>query len=443
MNWNTHTTALAPLVALLIAACGVSRLFASENWIELPTELKIGGVSVSIRAPLGLQYRPGETFPLEIQIGNPGAALDAELMAIEGGSADRENWAERGLPPAAIHLPPGTSRFTLPMRAPGVAANVALILRGSSRGGAKAELFRASLARVLRPLPSGGRVIVVCGGGIAPRGPRDEAVRVDPQDLFAEDWMWESVDWVIANDAAIKSAPPEARESLRRWLLGGGRLFLGSREAFAAALSLRLLPLDANLEIGADLNWWQKNAGLKEEDILASKNFRPVYARMRNGFGQIVFLFPGSNAADANGAEVFNRADLQRRRIALPDARVEPDRFTAFAPAAPSAPRRGYVMLWSALGALILCAVLLFAHSARTKIEAFLTPVVALAILVAMLSNIFSETGFDGLAHRLGAAFGGWRGDRARRMGAARSLPPAVRNLRARTARRNARAALR
>src|SRR5579862_639750 len=380
---------LVPLLATLISIFAPA--FAGENFIPLPTELRVSSVSVSMRAPLGLRYRPGEAFPLELHIDNLASAMDAELLAIEsGGTSDAGDWAERAVLPSPLTLPQGKSQFMLPMRAPAVSASIVLVLRGASNGGGRAELFRASLSRVLRPLNGGGRVILVCGSGAAPRGPEDQAAQLSARELPAESWMWESVDWVVLNDASIKDARAESRDALRRWLLGGGRIFLGSRDAFSAALAAHLLPLETTSDIGSDMNWWRKNTGLTGDDVLAaSKNFRPVYARLKMGFGQIVFLFPGSDATDADGAAVFNRPDLQRHRAELPDARIQPDRFGAFVPAAPSAARRGAVMLWAGIGALILCAALIYAHTSRSKLEAALLPFGAGALLVALIAHGF------------------------------------------------------
>jgi hypothetical protein len=211
--------------------------------------------------------------------------------------------------------------------------------------------------------------------------------QLSTRELPTEGWMWESIDWVVLNDASIKDAPPEVRDALRLWLHGGGRLFLGTREAFGAVLAAKLLPLEFNDTVGSDVQWWEQHAGMKPEDVLASKNFRPVYARLRAGFGQIVFLFPGSDADDVDGAAVFNRPDLQRARPALPDARVDSDRFSAFVPALPSAHRRRLVMLWSALGGLILCAALVYAHTSRSRLEAVLLPLGAGALLAALIAN--------------------------------------------------------
>ncbi len=376
------------LLPTLLSVPAVS--FASENIRELPTELKLSSVGVSIRAPLGFRYRPGELFPLEFQISNPGAAMDVEIQAIEGGGKGNE-WAERGRVPSPVTLANGTSRFQLPMRAPGVSAAIELVIRGGASGSGKAELYRANLSRVLQPLPSGGRVVVFCGGGLAKEWAQDQAARLAPNELLADDWMWESVDWLVLNDASIASAPSEALGAMRRWLIGGGRVFLRSSDALGAALKLRLLPFEATGDIPSALKWWQKNAGLKDEDVLASKNFRPVYARLRNGFGQIVFLFPGSQLGDADEAAVFNRPDVQRLRQALPDSRVQPGRFAAFVPSSPGESQRHAVMLWSMIEALIVCVALFFARTSRSKIETALVPLGAGALLVALLANGFQQ----------------------------------------------------
>ena len=150
-----------------------------------------------------------------------------------------------------------------------------------------------------------------------------------------------------------------------------------------------MLPLNPKSDVRAEVSWWQKNANFTNEDVLASKNFRPVYARLKQGFGQIAFLFPGSQPADADEAAVFNRPDLQRHRNALPDQRIQPERFNAFAPSSAAESKRRTVMLWATLGALIFCAGLFYARASRTKIEAALVPVGAGALLMMLLGNGF------------------------------------------------------
>jgi len=100
----------------------------------------------------------------------------------------------------------------------------------------------------------------------------------------------------VLNDASIKEAKPSARAALGGWLAGGGRIFLGSAEALSAAHGLGLLPLKTDVPYEAEVTWWEKQAGLRKENILAEKNFRPVFAWLNEGFGKVVFLFPGANA---------------------------------------------------------------------------------------------------------------------------------------------------
>lgn len=384
---------MCQLFTVVLALAGAAAAsFAAERFRPLNTELKVGSVSVAIRAPLGFRYRPGETFPLEIHVTNPGSALNAEIVSVESGAdSTGAAWAERGAFGEERVLPSGTSRYLLPMRAPGVSATVDLIIHGSVDGGGKAELFRASLSRELHPLPAGGRIVVFCSGGAATVWAQDQAARLNSEELPQEDWMWEGVDWLVLSDASILSARPEALDALRRWLLGGGRVLLRSHDALSAALSIKLLPFEALNDIPADVNWWQKNAGLRNDDVLVSKNFRPVYARLKHGFGQIIFLFPGSQPSTADEAAVFNRPDLQRHRAQRPDARVQPERFAAFAPSETSDPQRRTVMLWALAGALILCIALLFARTSRSRFETALIPIGVCALLFAVLANGFPQ----------------------------------------------------
>jgi len=112
---------------------------------------------------------------------------------------------------------------------------------------------------------------------------------------------------------------------------------------------------------------------------------------LKHGLGQVVFLFPGSQVGDADEAVVFNRPELQRRRAALPDQRVQPDLFGGFVPAAASAARRSSVMIWAALGGLIFCMGVFFARKSRSKIEALVLPLVALALMTALVANGFKQ----------------------------------------------------
>lgn len=375
----------------LLLAFGFAPVHGAENNVALQTELKVQSVGVAVHAPLNWHYRPGQLFPLEFFVDNPGAPVQAEIELTEGGTSG--SLAER-TSSGPISLPSGRSRQLLSARASPLTTGLVLRIRSVTEGGGSAELFRAPLGRLLSPLPQNGRIILVCsnsgaGNLSAPHGPDDSAAQLSARDLPPEAWMWESIDWLVLGDGAIKDAPASARAALKSWLLGGGRIFLGSREALAAAHVAGLLPIPADKQIDSSVTWWDKNAGLKKANVLAAKNFRPVYARLNSGFGTIVFLFPGSEPSDADGAAVFNRPDLQRPHSLLPDARIQPARFGAFATGAPSAARGNAVLLWSALGALLLCAALFYAHSSKSRLESAILPFCAAALLAALLANGF------------------------------------------------------
>lgn len=382
----------AARLPIFLIAYFARAIFCAENPIALQTELKLQSVGVAVRAPLGWRYHPGELFPLEVFIDNPGPPVRGAVELTEGAAGGSDGFAERAVLPGPVVFPSGRSRHVLSVRAGPVSSG--LLLRIQSKpadesGGS--ELFRVPLSRLSTPLPVGGRMIVQCGGAFssAPRGPDDVVAQISARELPDEAWMWEGVDWLVLNDASIKEARPEAREALTGWLLGGGRIFLGSREALAAGHALNLLPLPADMPLESGTAWWEKNAGLQHSDILAEKNFRPVYARVKMGFGQVVFLFPGAESADANGAAVFNRADLQRPHLKVPDERVQPERFEMFAPDSLNRTRALGVMFWSLVGALLFCAALFYAQSSKSWVEAALTPFAAGGLAIALLANGF------------------------------------------------------
>ncbi len=372
-------------VTALAISCGC----AAENPIPLQTELKVQSVGAAVRAPLGWQYRPGELIPLDVFVDNPGAAMSAEIALTEGNASG--GFAERTAP--VVTLPAGKSRHVLSARTSPLAPALGLSIHSHSDGGGSAELFRASLSPLLAPLPAGGRLILVCSsvpaGRFLPHGPNDSSPHCAGKDLPAEAWMWESVDWLVLNDGTIKEAPMPARLALNLWLEGGGRIFLGSAEALAAAHGLGLLPLNAETPLEAEVSWWEKNAGLRKGNVLAEKNFRPVFAWLNKGLGKVVFLFPGANANDADGAAVFNRAELQRPRSGAPDVRVDPERYEMFSPAAASSGRRNAVLLWAGLGAVLLCAALFFSHSSKSRFEAVILPFGVALLLAALIANGF------------------------------------------------------
>jgi len=404
--------ALASAVLLLCAWAG-NQLRAGE--VILPTELKVSGPTVSISAPLGWRYRPGAAFPLQVRVNNPGPAFRGELAITEGGGGQRCGFF------GGLDFPENTTRaFALPVRAPAVSANLELAIRelnaGSTGGDARGTTgvspvpassgrgasvgplrFQASLVRVLKPLAPESRIILSCGTQTPLSfGPQEEVAQLSARDFPAERWWYENVDLIVLGDGSFKSTTPAARQALRSWLLGGGRLLITSPDDLSAGIAAGLLPLDTQAGAGivpAERSWWEEHAGLKAGGILAQKNNRPVYIALHLGFGEIVLLFPGTSAEDARefGAAVVNHPVLQRTRDRFPDMRVQPDRYSFFAPGATSPALRSAAARWILLGAIAFCLGLALACSSRSRLMAAGWPLVVAALLGVLLARWFPE----------------------------------------------------
>jgi len=358
--------------------------------LPLQTELKTSGPRVSIRLPLGQRYRPGMAVPVEVRVNNPGQAFTAEIFFIEG---EGDDGVRSGIFDALTFAPQTTRVFTLPVRLPPVTPQVTLHIRSRDASGAIGpQLFRASLAKTLKPLPPESRVVLYCASVGAP-GWMSDTARISGADLPSEAWMYESVDLVVLGDGALRDATPAAKEALKQWLAGGGRLFVASAEALSPAVSAGLLPLaaDAQGQIGSDRAWWERHAGLTKKDVLSESNNRPVYVALRLGFGRIVCLFPGTSNDDARrfGAQIANHPLLERPRTLLPDARVQPERYNAFVFGGVDGARRGTAGLWALLGGVALCAGLLLGRASRSVWMALGWPFAIAALLGVMLAQWF------------------------------------------------------
>lgn len=374
--------------ALVLARAGAAD--APRDVLPLQTELKTSGPRVSIRLPLGARYRPGAAVPVEVRVNNPGAAFSAEVFFVEG---DGDEGVRSGIFDALTFAPQTTRVFTLPVRLPPVTPQVTLHIRArDASGGIGPQLFRASLAKTLKPLPPESRVVLYCAAVGAP-GWMSDTVRISGADLPAEAWMYESVDLVVLGDGALRDATPAAKAALKQWLAGGGRLFVASNEALAPAVAAELLPFaaDEQGQIGSDRAWWEKRAGLTAKDVLSESNNRPVYVALRLGFGRIICLFPGTSNDDARrfGAQIANHSLLERPRMLLPDARVQPDRYNAFVFGGVDGARRGTAGLWAILGGVALCAGLLLGRASRSVWMALGWPLAIAALLGVMLAQWF------------------------------------------------------
>jgi hypothetical protein len=377
------------LVRWLLCFAAVLSLRAAAVEVPLATELKVSGPAVTIRAPLGLRYRPGYALPLQVQVYNPGPAFTGALYVVEGDDGPRCGFLE------GLNFPERTARaVTLPVRAPAVTATLALILREGGAATAGPLRFQASLARVLKPLAPDAQVIISCGGALPLSfGPQQEVVPLDARDLPAEDWMYEPLDLIVLGDGSCREAPPAAQQALRRWVASGGRLLAASSDALAFAAAGGFLPLDtaAAGTIGADRAWWEQHAGLTPRNILFEKQNRPLYVHFPLGLGHVVLLFPATSAEDARefGARAVNHPVLRRARTPVADLRIQPDRFAAFTGGVATTAARQQAGRWTLLGALALCVSLALAYTSRQRLTAAGWPVVVLALLAVLLAKWF------------------------------------------------------
>jgi hypothetical protein len=353
---------------------------------QLPTELKVSGPLVYFRAPFGRRYRPGCAFPLEIRVYNPGQAFSGEVCLCE----DPDDDAARSGSFKRVQFGSREWRaFTLAARAPAVSADLHVVVREYENGGAVGRVcYRGILSDYLTPLPANARNILFCGrGGGMQLGDLSKIQQVAARDFPQEAWMYESLDLVVLSDASFAAAPEAAKLALRRWLLGGGRLFVTSVEALQPALEAGLLPVR---EARAERDWWLKTAGLRPADIVVENGPRLVYVRLFSGLGSAVIPVPGSNPETDAASKAFSSAALQNTAERHPDERLQSERFKAFTYRSSSPARGKGAITWFALGALMFCLIMVLCLGSRSKIETLGLPVALLALLAVMLAHFFS-----------------------------------------------------
>jgi hypothetical protein len=379
-----------PNWGLFIIFLLASHLFAAE-WLPLQTELKVSGPQVSYQVPYGLRYRPGYLFPLKIRISNPGEALNAEILIVSDGVGG--GFRSGVFEPRLLEQKSETI-FTLPVRAPGVAANLSLVIRTVVSGSeVRPECFRAKLAQ-LKHEPD-LRVILVCGRNVnfGELGEQNHVAQVSAAELPDEAWRYESVDLVVLSDDSFRSATPKAKAALRQWVLGGGCVFIAQGLDGAIAAGLLPLPGDIKGPVPPARSWWERNAGLRQDQILLEENYRPLYGCLDLGWGKSVFIFPTrEERAREYGAEIFPKIlKLLPARESRLDLRVQRERFAPFAAEALNPESTGRALLWIGLGAAMFCVVLILSYSSRSRVEALGLPLSLVALLAVMLARFFPE----------------------------------------------------
>ena len=376
-----------PLILVLLSGCIYSTHASNTNERLLHTSLKFNGPIVHVRAPLGFRYRPGYAIPVQITVSNDGSQpnFNADITILEGlsGADEIRTTLVRNM------TVDNNTRQTpyVPVRAPDGAANLTLLIRESGAGEETRSLrFQASLQDIFKPLDTNARLILAYGK-IPPR----DVIYMTPKEFPDETWMYESADLVVLGDDSFnKDASPNAKQALRKWLLGGGRVLLASQIALRAGIDCGLLPIAPGTNYGSGVKWWEQNAGLKDADIVKSKEHHNIYGQLRMGLGRVAFLFPGACLEDAQsnyGLELFESMAL--KRINSIDFRVQAGRLGAFACDTSNAGRRTTCMLWMVAGAVMFCLALALSLTSRSRWEVAGLPFAVTALLSVLLANWF------------------------------------------------------
>jgi hypothetical protein len=382
---------------LCILSCSASELAPPATQVQLVNSPQIKSrLLVTAQLPFGIEYRPGYGFPLKLLFTNTGSTVTADVLITQG-----EGDSGIRIPVLTEHsINAGASQSPLVcVRVPDIDADLNVIVREPGRAGT--VLFKGSLRPVLRGLPDETRIVLCCGANADEGLPREfnHTIHVEAKDLPNRAWMYESVDLVILSDSTFNAAPEEAKESLRNWLLSGGRLLLtssGPSGSLQAAITARLLPIDAQAvrSIPTDFKWWEANMGLSAANILKRRaNQQPVYVKTQLGFGHIVFLFPGNGDAEARafGVGVLNDPYLEHRHDKYPDLRVQNKAYDACVRGMMGPARMRTAGNWFGIGALIFCGLVVACSLIRSRLEAIGWVVCLAAVLTVMLNSFFPE----------------------------------------------------
>lgn len=367
-------------------------------------EVDVGGLRVFVFAPLGRRYHPGCAFPLEVRIARAAeSAAGAVTLTVRLVVREGERGAYTSTPPGFVLQPDGAGFFTFLVRAPATEAALNLSVRRLAAGEKAAaspeageEIFRASLRSYLRPVNAKTITAVLVSSSKAP--PTLPATwrttLLAPERLPEAFWMWEGVDVVVLDENAITAevAPP-AVAALRRWVLGGGRLFIGRRKTLRRALRAGLLPVSpaADLKEWNKPRWWVNRGALRAEDFFVKdERGSTLYARFRLGLGGGVFRFPGADEDELRRARraAFDGTVFRPRRPLRPDVRVDPKPFGFFVPGKIAPGRGRRALSWAVVGALCLLICVSAARCSRTGFWATMALGTVL-LLTAFLARTF------------------------------------------------------
>jgi hypothetical protein len=382
--------ALAASLLVALPALAGEEPLAGE--VPLENELPVSGPRVLVRFPYGSGYHPGAAVVLAGRIQWPAgeeASFDGGVTVQEGEGPAAPRYGQR--------LEPGQAgAFRFPIRAPAGGATLTLSLWQQVHGHPQ-DRFRASLVKVLKVLPRGARVVLKCGATpLLPARPDLAAAAVSGAEMPGAEWMYENVDLVVLGRGAFTGLALDARDALRRWVLGGGRLLIAavdaaSREVLLEAVQsgLTALPRDTK-EIRSSSDDLLRLTGLKEENLRRDARGQVVFVQHALGLGGVVFFLPSANPeAVWQEMRVLAEPVLAPERPLRADARVWSRPYDYFAPGVLPAARRQKMALYAVVGAVCLIVALFFASGERRRYMAAGWALGVVALLSALLTRGF------------------------------------------------------
>ncbi|MCW8131162.1 MAG: hypothetical protein KIS92_12505 [Planctomycetota bacterium] len=380
-------TVRSGLLALALAAWACAGAEGPAA-VPLRNELPAEGPVVRLTPRFGLHYHPGAVLALE-------GILQPALEPVHGITI-QEGTSENG--PCYVvrqrFAPDSPSNFRIPLRAPKGGAQLTLRAWTQPPGSShERNVFVASLANHLKPVGRNEKIVLQLGRSPAPAPPDWHVSTVGPEQMPEEAWMYDNLDLVVVASAGLDACSERARQRLRAWVAGGGRVLVASLDprAIQEAVRAGLTPLpSATKELQRDFDWWSRNANLKESDVVRDKNGSLVFAQYRLGLGGGVLFFQN---ADTQTLFTYWPKALECRALAseraLADERIWGAPFDFFPTGTIAPSRRSQGLYWAGIGGLCLIFLLWLSTTIKTRYMAAGTALLGVAFFSAFLSHAF------------------------------------------------------
>lgn len=357
--------------------------------VVLRNTLPVEGPTVTLTPRFGLFYHPGAAFVLEGIIRPAGE--DFQGVTVQEGNPERGPRYECRRP-FSKDMP---SNFLIPLRAPSGGAKLTFHVWKNPPGSEhRRNLFVASLSNELKPVDRNESIVLQIGRCPGPPPPSWHVATVEPEQMPDEGWMYENIDLVVVASGGLSRCSEAARQALRTWVCGGGRVMIASMDPKARleAVQAGLTPLPAGNqgELKNDFDWWSRNAGLQESDVRREENGTLVYAQYRLGLGAGLLFFPNEDPQTLLKfwPQVLKLEMLKGTRTSA-DERVRNAPFDFFPNGTIAPSRRSQGIWYAAVGGLCFIFLLLYTSTIKTRYMAAGLAIGGVSLFAALLGRWF------------------------------------------------------